>query len=176
MCGGLLPLALGALVIAVGWNLYTYAALTREAPVAELGFRQTGPQTFEARVVLADGRQLAPTLRGDDWRIEAQVLKFHGWASMLGAEPRYRLDRLSGRYRAAEQERSAPRSVVELIPRRGVDVWQWAEQYPGWLPFVDASYGSGAYLPMHDGARYRVSLGQSGLIARRIDASAKEKG
>ena len=45
-------------------------------------------------------------------------------------------------------------------------MWALAQAQPRWLPFVDAIYGSATYLPMADGARYEVTLGQSGLIAR----------
>jgi hypothetical protein len=42
------------------------------------------------------------------------------------------------------------------------------------LPFVDAVFGNAVYLPMADGARYQVTLGQSGLIARPLNESARD--
>jgi hypothetical protein len=33
-------------------------------------------------------------------------------------------------------------------------------------------YGSAAYLPMSDGAEYRIWLSQSGLVARPLNAQA----
>ena len=42
-----------------------------------------------------------------------------------------------------------------------------------WLPFVDAVYGSATYLPMADGARYEISITQSGLIARPLNQAAE---
>ena len=44
--------------------------------------------------------------------------------------------------------------------------------HPRWLPFVDAVYGSATYMPMADGARYQVSITQSGLIARPLNPAA----
>jgi hypothetical protein len=94
------------------------------------------------------------------------VLKWSGWASLLGFDALYRLERISGRYRDTAQERTAPRTLHELGDARGLDVWALLQAHPGWLPFVDAVYGSATYLPMAAGARYEVTLGQAGLIAR----------
>ena len=38
---------------------------------------------------------------------------------------------------------------------------------------MDAVYGSAAYLPLSDGARYAVVLGPSGLLARPLDPAAE---
>jgi hypothetical protein len=70
--------------------------------------------------------------------------------------------------------------VYSLSENPGIDLWTWAQDHPGWLPFVDSIYGSATYLPMVDGARYQVSLTQSGLVARAVnpvaDAAAKSQG
>ena len=39
---------------------------------------------------------------------------------------------------------------------------------------VDTLYGSGAYMPMADGARYEVRITQNGLIARPTNEVAAE--
>ena len=51
-------------------------------------------------------------LTGDDWRVEAVVLKWKLPALLAGVPPLYRLDRLSGRYDDPGQEMSAPRTVI----------------------------------------------------------------
>ena len=83
------------------------------------------------------------------------MLKWRGFANLLGLDARYRLERLGGRYVEIEQERSAARSVYALGAAPALDLWLLARAYPRWLPFVDAVYGSATYLPMADGARYR---------------------
>jgi hypothetical protein len=113
------------------------------------------------------------TLNGDEWQLDARVLKWRGWANVLGLDAQYRLERLSGRYRDIEQERNAPRSVYALSDNPGIDLWTWTIDHPTWLPFVDAVYGSATYLPMADGARYRVNMSQSGLLARPMNGHAQ---
>ena len=78
----------------------------------------------------------------------------------------------------ATSNRSASdeRTVYALSENPGVDLWTLSVDYPRWLPFVDAVYGSATYLPMADGARYEVSITQSGLIARPLNDAAQDGG
>ena len=163
---GLVLVAAALLLFGVASNLHTYARLTHEQPVARLAFERIGEQRYRAALSRPSGEVRSLELRGDEWQLDARILKWRGWANLLGFDAHYRLERISGRYRDVAQERSAARTVEELGEARGIDLWQLAQSRPRWLPFVDAIYGSATYLPMADGARYRVSLGQSGLIAR----------
>lgn len=167
-------LALAGLAVAVALNLRTYARLTHEEPVAELYFEAGGPQRWHATLTtVSDLSKRKFELAGDEWQLDARVLKWRGWANLLGLDARYRLERVSGRYLDIAQERTAPRSVYALGEPETFDLWSLASQYPDWLPFVDAVYGSATYLPMADGATYEVSLSQSGLIARPQNAAAR---
>jgi hypothetical protein len=169
----LLFLAVASVIFVVGTNLHTYARLTYEAPIAEMTFEARGSQRFQATITrIPSGDRQALMLNGDEWQLDARVLKWRGWANLLGLDAQYRLERLSGRYRNIDQERTAQRSVYGLSDNPGIDLWVWAQDHPNWLPFVDSIYGSATFLPMADGARYRVSLTQSGLIARAINPAA----
>lgn len=171
-CAGCFTLGVGVLLAAIGLNLYTYARLTYEQPVAALAFEQIAPQQFRARLVHANGEARAYALSGDEWQLDARVLKWHGLANLLGLDAQYRLERLSGRYSNVAQQNTQPGSAHDLGLRQGLDVWRTAHRFQNWLPLVDARYGSAAYLPMADGARYSVSLTQSGLVARPANAAA----
>ena len=70
---------------------------------------------------------------------------------------------------------SDERTVYALSENPGVDLWTLSIEYPRWLPFVDAVYGSATYLPMADGARYEVSITQSGLIARPLNEQRRRR-
>jgi hypothetical protein len=182
--GGLVAAA--AIAALAGLNIQTYARLTEERPVATLQLKQLGPQYFEATVTqppLVEGeaaRTAVYPLHGDEWRMEAQVLKWKPWANVLGLDAQYRLDRLSGRYRSIEQELNGARSVHPLdggdqpdaLPWR-VDVWDAARRYRRYVDAVDTLYGAAAYMPMAEGARYEVWITQSGLIARPANDTAR---
>ena len=192
--GGLLGGGVGAALMAaatiaslLALDVQTYARLTYERPVATIQTRQLGPQYFEATVMQPDRGENAPAvsnlypLHGDEWRIEAQVLKWKPWANVLGLDTQYRLDRLSGRYHSIEQEINGARSVHPLtggdegpdwMPWK-VSAWDTARKYRKYVNAVDTLYGGGAYMPMADGARYEVWITQSGLIARPANDVAR---
>ncbi|HLW75299.1 MAG TPA: cation/multidrug efflux pump [Gammaproteobacteria bacterium] len=170
---GLVLLSAFAFVAAVAVDLRTYLRLTYEQPVANLSFTAAGPQDFKVQLTDAGGHVTETELRGDDWQLDARVLKWKGLAIVLGMDPLYRLGRLEGRYRNAGQERNDYHSVVELSVDAGVDLWSLAQRNAGWLPWVDASYGSATYLPMADGAQYSVSLSPTGLLARPANPAAQ---
>ncbi|NIR30975.1 MAG: cation/multidrug efflux pump [Gammaproteobacteria bacterium] len=167
-------LALGGLAAAVAFNLHTYQRLTHEQEVATLAFRERGPAHFQVTVEYPDTRQSKRyALRGEEWQLDARIIKWRGAATLLGLDTLYRVERLSGRYRDVARERSEPRSVFALAPEAGLDLWSAARRYERWLPWVDTTYGSATYLPMADGARYAVRVNQSGLLARPANTAAR---
>ena len=173
--------AAGFLALA-GMNVQTYSRLTFERPVATITLDQVGPQHFTADLELPEdagrpeGARETYDIHGDEWRIEARVLKWKPWANVLGLDSQYQLDRLSGRYIATEDELNAERSVYDLRPTDGtrVDLWSLGRQYDILGEAVDTLYGSGAAMPMADGARYEVWITQSGLIARAVNPQAEQ--
>ncbi|MET0661217.1 MAG: hypothetical protein ABW110_24020 [Steroidobacteraceae bacterium] len=170
----LLLLAAGALLFVVSLNLHTYARLTHEEPVAELVFELAAPQRYRVTLTgVPSGEMQTLVLAGDEWQLDARVLKWQGWANVLGLDAQYRLERIAGRYRNIEQERHDTRTVYQLSENPGIDVWDLRQRYPRWLKFVDAVYGSATYMPMADGARYEVSMTQTGLIARAANEAAQ---
>lgn len=174
ICGGGFLLALAALMASIAFNFYSYHRLTFEQDVAMLRFRQMAPQHYMVDLTAPDGTGERYELRGDQWQIDARVIKWQGVANLLGLDARYRLERLSGRYGNIEQERQATRTVHGLTDAGGVDLFTLAREHPRWIPWLDTDYGSAAYLPMADGAEYRVRLTQSGLIARPSNEPARQ--
>ena len=172
--GGGFCLALAGLAMAVGANLYTYQRLSHERPVARLHFTQLETQRFRVRIEPASGPSRRFELAGDQWQLDARVLKWRPLANLLGFDALYRLERLSGRYARAAAEAEAPRTVHALADRGpGLDVAALARRLPRWAGLADAAYGSATYLPMADGATYAVTLTQSGLVARPVNPAAK---
>ena len=171
---GIALLGAAGFLFVVSLNLHTYARLTHEAPVAEIVFEGRGPQQYRATLAeVPSGEMQLFTLAGDEWQLDARVLKWKGWANLFGLDAQYRLERVSGRYRDIEQERTGQRTVYPLSENPGLDLWMLSTRYPRWLPVVDAVYGSATYMPMADGARYEISITQSGLIARPKNPAAE---
>ena len=95
-------------------------------------------------------------------------------ATLLGLDPIYQLDRLSGRYSDIADEMSRNRTVHALSDELRFDVWRVARKFPVLMPGVDAYYGTATYLPMADGARFEVTLSRTALIARPVNDAARE--
>lgn len=164
----------GLSLLLLSGALYHFAELGREAKVASIGLRLVEPQRWSARLETPDGQHRTFELRGDEWQLDARVIRWKLPAILAGAPTLYRLERLSGRYGDVKQELEAPRSAHALAEDAFPDLWTLRRQYPQFLPFVDADYGSAAYLPMLDGARYDVTLGpRGGLVARPADEQTR---
>jgi hypothetical protein len=168
---GFLVAVLAALAIALaGASLLSWTRLSHEVPAATLGFRAEGPRAFDVDVRYADGRRDRFVLNGDEWQVDARILKWRPLATLLGFDTVYRLERIAGRYEDVDAERSAARTVYRLHADDRFDVWLLARAAN--LPWVDARYGSAVYLPMADRAEFEVSVGPGGLVARpRNDAA-----
>ena len=173
---GLVFVLLALLGGLAGTALLGYRRLTAEALIARLQTRQLGAQHYAIVLELPDGEQRRFELAGDDWQLDARVIKWDVRAVVLGAPPLYQLDRISGRYRDAAQERAQAKSVVELAPARPFDLWHLKRRFGRWLPWIDADYGSAAYLPLVDDGRFAVTLAAAGgLVARPDDAATAAK-
>jgi hypothetical protein len=173
LTGGIvILLASGAGLVAA--NLFTYARLTHEQEAARVAMHQLGERRFEATVRSRRGIPKRYELRGDEWQIDARVLKWRAMGNLLGFDTVYRLERLSGRYGDIAQERSAPRTVHPLSEDPGMDLWTLARRYHRYVPMADALYGSAAYVPMAEGAEYVVSVSTSGLVVRPANDAARK--
>ena len=167
-----LLLAAGAALVAM--NMYTYARLTHEEEAARVSTRQLGARHFAVSV---QAKREAPRhfeVRGDEWQIDARVLKWRAMGNLLGFDTMYRLERLSGRYGDIPSERAGPRTVYALSDEQGLDFWTLLRQHHQYLPMVDALYGSAAFVPMAEGAEYAVTVSTTGLVVRPGNDAARK--
>lgn len=170
---GILLILIAFYISLFAFNLMSYQAMTSDMSVATVSFRKTGSQEFAATLVEPDGQSQSFSLRGDLWQLDARIVKWKGFFSLLGFKPGYRLDRIEGRYFTLEDERSKPHSVFAVRSQAiGFDIWQSARDGNSLL--VDARYGSATYLPMADGATYEVFLSDTGLLGRPLNDAARQ--
>jgi len=158
----------------VAADLGTYQRLTEEQPAGELQFSRIAVHQFNGVLTYPDGKVALFFLRGDEWQVDARILKWQALANLAGFDTAFRLDRISGRYSQIEDERTKPRTVYELKPPNQIDLWELARRYHRWLPWFDALYGSATYLPMADKADFEIAVSQSGLVARPLNQAARD--
>lgn len=165
---------LSLMIVAFAWDFLAYNVVTQDKTVATVSVTKVGKQQYQLDVALPEGETSSYNVSGDLWQLDARLITWVGLMDVIGLEPGYRLDRLSGRYISLEQERSEVRTVYDMNNDYSIiNVWSVINNN-SWLPWVSAKYGSATYLPMKDGALYSVTLTQQGLIARPLNESAEK--
>ncbi|HTN34708.1 MAG TPA: multidrug transporter [Marinobacter sp.] len=167
---GVIVLGLYSLVIAI--NVAGYQSLEGMQAVATVSTRQQGNQLWRVTLQPSGERPVVYELKGDEWQLDARIIRFTGPLRWLGIGPGYRLERLGGRYLSLEQERSAPRSVIGLGDQSWPDLWALDQRFN--LPFVEGIYGNATFMPMKDGALFDVRLSASGLVAIPVNEEARK--
>lgn len=173
LLAGSLLLTLGLLAGAVTVGLEGYRALTHEDLAAQLRVRPVGPQRFTATVQFPDGRELVFDLAGDEIYVDAHILKWKPLAGMLGLHTAYELDRVGGRYRTLEQERSGTRTIHSLARTRAVDLFALRQRYTFLQPLLDAEYGSATFIAADRPADLELRVSTSGLLVREAEPVTK---
>ncbi len=178
---GTLYLLLGGIVLLlvagaglVAANLFTYARLTHEQQAARVTSRQLGERHFAVSLQAKNAPARHFEVRGDEWQIDARVLKWRAMGNLFGLDTLYRLERLSGRYGDVASERAARRTVHHLAEEAGLDLWALTRRYPRYVPLADAMYGSAAFVPMAEGAEYLVTVSSTGLVVRPGNEAARK--
>jgi hypothetical protein len=177
LCCGLVLAGGVAAAGAIGLGLQAYSRLTYEQQAVRISFVQQAPDAYTAVLRFPDRTEHQFLLQGQEWQVDARVLRWKGPAVVAGMDTLFRLERVSGRHRNLAREREGPRSVYDLRHQgdwgsEWLDPWHLAKRYPDRAQWVDAVYGSATYLPMADGAQYEVVVTASGLAARPLNAAA----
>jgi hypothetical protein len=164
---GLVVLFAALSIVLLAATVYTYARLTSETLIAELRFDPTGDRQYVAHLRTGDRcDERSYTLFGDQWRVDAEFLKWRYWALLLGLDSQYRLDRLEGRYRSVEEQNTKRNVAHGLSERTAVDLVGLAEALGSWNFLLDATYGSSTYQEIDVGNVYYVYRTQTGIITR----------
>jgi hypothetical protein len=166
---GLLLIALGALAGTISIGIQGYRGLTHETLAAHIRIRPEGPKRFQATVRYPDGREATFQLAGDEIYLDAHILKWKPIANVLGLHTAYELDRVAGRYREIEQERSAPRTVYSLQQKRPLDLFDLRRRYGFLAPFLDTEYGSASFVPVNRPVELELRVSTSGLLIREAN-------
>ncbi|MBY0568195.1 MAG: hypothetical protein K2P70_12845 [Hyphomonadaceae bacterium] len=183
--GGGVFLAAGAVVALIGLNIQTYHRLGEaQRQVATISFEQVQGTDRTYNVTLTEIVDGAPgethtfQATGDDWMISSRVIRWKPWATVLGLDAQYRLDRFDSRYRDVAAAQTTPPSVYNLLPERrtGVDFLPIVQATGDNLPLVDTpEHGQAVYWPMADGAAYRIDITAQGqLLPDEVNEAAAE--
>jgi hypothetical protein len=183
---GAVPMAIGAIVALMGLNVQSYHRLGEaQRQVATISFEKVQGTDRTYNVTLTEIVDGAPgashtfQATGDDWMISSRVIRWKPWATVLGLDAQYRLDRFDSRYRDVETAQTTPPSVYNL--RRedrstGIDFLPIVTAVQDKIPLVDVpEHGQAVYWPMADGAAYRIDITAQGqLLPDEVNEAAAE--
>ncbi|KPJ94354.1 MAG: hypothetical protein AMS18_03820 [Gemmatimonas sp. SG8_17] len=169
----LLLLSLSALFATLTISTQGYRAFTHEEVAAFVSTQRIDAQRFQARVRFPDGRDTTFVLAGDEFYIDAHILKWKPLANLLGLHTDYELDRISGRYLDLAEEQSSPRTLFALSRAKPLDIFHLRRRSPLLAPLVDAEYGSGTFIATDDQAEFEVRVSTSGLLIRKTAAAPR---
>lgn len=174
LAGGTVSACAGGASVMLAFSYYGYGHLVDEQRVGTIRFTESESERYLAQLTL-NGEQTHRMfeLFGDEWQMDARVVTWKPPAALLGLDPIYQLDRLSGRYSGINEETSKPRTVYALSEPLPLDVWRFARKYPSLLPGVDAHYWTATYLPMANGAAFDITMTRTGLVARPANDAAE---
>jgi len=180
LIGGTSAGAIGLALSLVALNTQLFTRLTHEGPVANVVVKAINPaqNKYLVTVKRLDGQipDRGCTLQGDAWLIGGRVQKWTAWANVLGLDATYTLDQISNKYGTAE--RASGKLITSCDLKGSPAVNNYVPDT--WLPWLldhfyteDRRFGSANYMPLADGAVYKVLITQSGFNAEPENDAAK---
>lgn len=166
--------ALSGMLLFAGFFLQAYHAFNLERPVAEIVAHPLEAPGKNRGAVVQVSTLDSPAarfliIRGDQWMIEGDILKWDPLLNFLGLHTRYRLTRLRGRYLRTQDERNRPHTIHSLTPREENPLWRILYLFGPKMPFVSSVYGNAAFQASDRLQRYRVYVGTSGFVVREVE-------
>jgi len=158
---------LGSLLIL----LQLFHAFSGQTLVATVTARRLSPMEFELTYTPVASAARSLRLQGDQWSISGGIVKWHPWLTALGLSHYHKPMRLSGQFSNIKRQRTSLPTVYPLEPTadRFWEALYWADPY---LPFVEAVYGSAAYVYVEPGVVQEIYVTPSGYLIKRAPKRA----
>lgn len=154
---------------------YIYHQFNAAAPIAKIEFSPIGEQEYTATLYsgnLCSGEDFV--IYGDQLQLDASFIKWQGWAVLLGFESKYKLDRLSGRYRDITEQGDKPKKYYDIAPEVWFDIFDEDKLEGQSGLFIDSQYGSSVYVDINPELTYIIYRTEDGLIAKSYDRTNAE--
>ena len=138
----------------------TYTNLTKEGLVASVSFDAVPQKQKEyiAHLYDAENSKIGDfTIYGDQWRIDAKFIKMKYWAVALGADSKYTLNRIEGRYKDIQEANTLQKKAYQIESSSLVDNFSF---------FMDVTYGSSVYKDIRLKTKYKILKSLTGLLIR----------
>jgi hypothetical protein len=162
----LLMLSLSLLFGTISISIQGYNAFTREELAASVEVFPIRKQLYTAHITFPDSSEKQFNLEGDEFYIDAHILKWKSIANLFGLHTFYELDRVAGRYIEIEDESNKHRTVYSLADDKLIDIFYWRLKYPILSFLVDAEYGSASFVTANVNKKINIMVSTTGLLIR----------
>jgi len=156
----------GLVFLILGLAAIGYHNLTDASVAATVTIEPVSPERFKAHL---NGPAIEDTtllFTGDQFYVDAYVLTWKPWVSLLGFKTQYTLNRAAGRYRDIEKARREKPVLYELHTPGMLDLVSFSNAFAPTAFFYNARYGSGVFVPATKPATWLISVTSSGLAAK----------
>lgn len=157
------------MLLFIGFFLRSYHVYTLEKPVAKIKISPTlQPQTMKINLIQLNNENLPKVflIKGDQWLLEGDILKWDNWLNFLGLQTRYRFTRIRGRYLSTEDEMQKEKTVYSLVEDENNPFWNYLYHYGQKLPLVSTVYGNAVFQYGDKKREFLVFVTLSGFIVR----------
>ncbi len=161
--------SVGAVLMALLLVLQAFQAFSGETLIAQVTTRPLAAEEFELTYTptgQAAGAATTVRLTGDQWSLSGGIVKWHPWLTAMGLRSYHRPMRIAGQFSNLARQRTHPPTVY---PLSGSTDWLWEAFYRAdpYLPFIEAVYGSSAYVYVESGQVYEIYVTPSGYLIKR---------
>ncbi len=161
------------MMLFVGFFLRAYHVLTLEKPVARIEIiPSSSPQTMQINLIQFHDENSSLSdlyvIKGDQWSLEGDILKWDNWLNFMGLQTRYRFTRIRGRYLKAEEEIAREQTIYSLVEDENHPFWRYLYQYGHKLPFVSTVYGNAVFQYGNKNKQFLIYVTPSGFVVREV--------
>ena len=161
--------SVGTVLAALLLVLQAFQAFSGEMLIAQVTTRPLAAEEFELTYTpTGQTAGVATTVRltGDQWGLSGGIVKWHPWLTAMGLRSYHRPTRIVGQFSNLARSRTHPPTVS---PLSGSTDWLWEAFYRAdpYLPFIEAVYGSSAYVYVEPGRVYEIYVTPSGYLIKR---------
>ena len=159
----------GAVLTALLLVMQAFHAFSGETLIAQVRVQRLAAEEFELTYTPAGqtaGLETTVRLAGDQWGLSGGIVKWHPWLTALGLKSYHRPTRIAGQFSNLARARSHPPTIYALA---GSPDWLWEALYwvDPYLPFIEAVYGSSAYVYVEPGRVHEIYVTPSGYLIKR---------
>lgn len=163
--------SVSGMVLFMGFFFRAYQAFTYEQLVAEVITQESKEPNTSLVALLQYSSDIPQSsdeflIKGDQWMLEGDILKWDNWLNFLGLHTRYRLTRLRGRYIQAEDEKKKEKTIFSLVKDENHPLWRFLYKQSYRLPFVSTVYGNASYQVSGKDKHFLIYVSTSGFVVR----------